>query len=168
MLFSGRVVLGLTQVRQEGGPDELVVNELGSVQSGRKEAPDEEYALEHPVERNQSQDEIREKLDETQGGEDHPVSQPTGVVLLRPRLDGQDRGVGGVGESDGVADELRTVSDDDHSRHKEARTEDYFPPLHTTHLLRFYQILIELVVLLEFFVQHEQGGIDGYHYARLQ
>lgn len=150
-------------MRQESGSYELVVEELGSVEPEREEAPDQEDALEHPVERDEGEDEIREELDDAEGCEHHPVGEPDRVVLLVPALDGQDGSVGGVDESDGVADELGPVSDDDQGGQHETGPQDYLPPLDARGRLGFYEVLVELVLLLQLLVQHEEGGIYGNH-----
>ena len=90
MFFRRRVVFGLrsAQVCQKGGSNKLVVEEFRSVQSPRKEAPDQENALEHPVERYQSKDEIGKEFEDAHSSKHHPVGQPDGVVVLVPALDG--------------------------------------------------------------------------------
>jgi len=71
---------------QEDGADKPVVDELRSIESPWHKAPDQEDALKKPVEWNQEQDEIWEKLDEAQWGENDPIGQPESVVLLVPTL----------------------------------------------------------------------------------
>lgn len=166
MFFAGYVVLvcfGFGQVREEYRSDEAVVDELGSVQAAGDHTPYEEDALEKPVEGDEKQDEIREELDERQRREHHPVGQPERVVFLVAGLDGQNRGVRGVGESDQAGDQLGAVSDDDQRTENEAGAQNKFAPLDAGPLLDFLQELVELVVLLQLLVQFQQQVIDGKH-----
>lgn len=166
MFFAGCVVLvcfGFDKVREEYRSDKAGVDELGSIQAAGDHTPNEEDALEKPVEGDQKQDEIREELDEGQRREHHPVGQPECVVLLVAGLDGQDGGVGWIGESDPVADQLGTVSDDDQSTENEAGSQHEFAPLDAGRLLHFLQDLVELVVLLQLLVQFQQQVVDGKH-----
>lgn len=126
MFFAGRIFFrfGSAQVSQEGGSDELVVDELRSVKPTRKEAPNEENAFQHPVERYESKNEVGEEFQKAHSSEHHPVGQPDGVVFFVSALDRQDGRIGRVCKSDSVADELCAVSYDDHGGQEEAGPED--------------------------------------------
>lgn len=157
MLFAWRIVFGGlegSQVGQESRADELVVDELRSVEPAGQEAPDEDDGLEQPVEGDQGQDKIREEFNEAEASKNHPVGQPDGIVLLVPTLDGQYGCVGGVCESDSVADQLGAVSYDDHGTEEEGRTQYNLPPLDARGSLNLDEVFIELVFLLELLVQH--------------
>lgn len=143
--------------------DKAIVDELGSVQAARDHAPYEEDTLEEPVEGDQNQDEIREELYDGQRCEHHPVGQPESVVVFVAGLDGQDGGVSRVSESDEIADQLGTVSDDDQETEHEAGSQYQLASLDATRLFDFLQDLIEFVVLLQLLVQFQQAAIDGYH-----
>jgi len=129
VLFSWRVVLGfgVAEVGQENGPDEPVVDEPGSVDSEWDKAPDEENALEEPIEGYQGQNEVGEELGERQGSEHNPVGQPESVILLVPGFDGQDGSVGGICKTYTIADQLCTISDYDHKTKNEARSKNQLP-----------------------------------------
>jgi len=155
VLFSRGVVLGrleLSEVREEVGSDELVVDELGSVEAPGKEAPDEEDALEEPVEGDEGDQEVGEELDDAQRREHHPVGQPEGVVVLVPALDGQDGAVGRVRETHAVGDQLGTEADDDQCPQHEAGAQYQLPALDAGGLLHLGQALVELVLLLQLLV----------------
>ncbi|GIY18989.1 hypothetical protein CEXT_681361 [Caerostris extrusa] len=148
---------------QENRVDEPVVDKLGPIQAERHEAPDKEYAFQQPVKGNQGQNEVGEELDEREGGEDHPVGQPASVVFLVSRFDGQDGGIGWIGEANSVADDLSTVSNDDHGGHDETGCEDDLPSLDAGEILHFFQHFIQFVVFLQLLVQLQKHFINGKH-----
>lgn len=95
---------------QEVWPDDFGVHDDAAVVVDGRHAPDEEDALQEPVEWNHLGDVQREELEDREAGEDHPVSQPFGVVALVFRLHGLHRHVRWVGDTDDVTENLRGIS----------------------------------------------------------
>lgn len=96
---------------QEVWSDDLVVHDDAAVVGDRSHAPDEEDALEEPVERNHLRDVEREELEHREDGVDHPVGEPLCVVGLVGALDGLHGDVGGVGDSNHVAEDLGGIAE---------------------------------------------------------
>lgn len=96
---------------QEVWPDHLVVQEDGSIILNWSHAPNVENALQQPVERDHFGDESREEFQSGEDGKKNPVGEPFGVVTLVRGLDGLDGNVGGVGESNDVAQNLGSPSE---------------------------------------------------------
>jgi hypothetical protein len=165
VLFAGGILFGFCfdQVWQESGSDKFVVDEFGSVEPPGQETPDEEHTLEHPVERDEGEDEIGEELDDAQSSENHPIRQPDCVIVFALALDGQDGPVGGVGEPDSVADQLCPEANDDHSTEEESGPEHQFSPLDAGRLFYILKAFVELILLVQFLVQHKQGAVYGDH-----
>lgn len=95
---------------QEVWPNDLVVQKHGSVVLNGSHAPNVENALQQPVEWNHLGDEYWEEF---KGGEDrekNPVGEPFGIITLVWRLDSLDGYVGGVSESNNVAQDLSSPS----------------------------------------------------------
>ena len=96
---------------EEVWSDEFVVNHDASVILDGSHAPDEENALDQPVEWDDLADVEREELDDREGRENHPISQPFGVVCLVLCLDGFHRHVSRVGDSNDIAENLSSVTE---------------------------------------------------------
>jgi hypothetical protein len=96
-------------VLEEVGAHDAVVDDGRSLQGGH--APHEEGTLSEPVERDPPDDAVGEKLDDGEEGKDGPVHQPLGVVRLSGRLERLDGPVGGIEESDKVAEQLCAVTE---------------------------------------------------------
>jgi len=93
----------------EEGQDDAVVDHAGPVGLERGHAPDEEETLAEPVEGDPANQEVGEELEEGEEGEDNPVGQPLGVVLLHLGLQRLDGGISRVDKPDHVTQQLRPV-----------------------------------------------------------
>lgn len=74
-------------------------------------APDEEDALQEPVEGNNFANVKREELDGREHGEDDPVSEPLGVIGFVFCFDGLHRDVSWISDADDVAEDLSSISE---------------------------------------------------------
>ena len=98
ILGLGQDLVDVTLVLVEEGENHLGVDDGGSVGLDRCEAPAEEEALGEPVEGEPADSGVGEVLDDGEEGEDDPVDQPAGLVVLVRALQGLDGAVGRVGE----------------------------------------------------------------------
>ncbi len=96
-------------VLEEIGQDDALVDD-GRALHGRH-APQEEGALDQPVEGDPADEELGEEFTDGEGGEDDPVHEPLRVVVLGRALQGLDGAVSRVDEADEVADELGAVAE---------------------------------------------------------
>ena len=94
----------------------LVVDDRGSLQGGH--APEEEDTLEEPVKGDPSDQQVWEELQDWEKCEYDPVHEPLRVVVLGAALQGLDRAVGGVNESDEVAQQLGAEAEHQPQGHK--------------------------------------------------
>ena len=85
--------------------------EDGSSESRGKIEPEEEEALEEPVNGEHGADLLGEELHDGEHSENHPVGKPLGVVFLVVRLDSQDARVSRIDEAHCVADKSGKVSE---------------------------------------------------------
>ena len=106
-------------VLEEVGQDDPPVDDRGALQRGH--APQEEDALDQPVEGHPTHQDVGEELQHGEEREHHPVHQPLGVVVLGLALQGLDGRVRRVQEADEVAEQLRPVAEHqpqgDHGHH---------------------------------------------------
>lgn len=96
---------------QEVWPDHLGVHDDASIVGDRSHAPDEEDALEEPVEWNHLGDVQREEFEDGEACVDHPVSQPFGVVRFVGTLNSFHGNVGWIGDANDVAENLRGIAE---------------------------------------------------------
>jgi hypothetical protein len=68
--------------------------------------------LEEPIDREPGEDDVREKVHDGENGENHPVGEPLGVVVLVTALESLHRSVGRVNEPNHIAQKLGAVAPD--------------------------------------------------------
>lgn len=95
---------------QDEWPDELCVQEVGSIPWHRGEAPHQEAALKEPVERNPEEENVTKELNQVEAGVHHPVCQPLGVVIFVGAFDGFNTTICWVNEANKVAQELSSIA----------------------------------------------------------
>lgn len=66
--------------------------------------------LEKPVEWHPSNKDVGEEFQNWKSGKDHPVDQPLSVILLVSGFQGFDGIIGGIYESNGIAEQLGSIS----------------------------------------------------------
>lgn len=94
---------------QEVRSDDFAVQDEAAVVGDRSHAPDEEDALQEPVEWNHSGDVQREELKDREASVDHPVGQPLGVIRFVSGFDSFHGNVGWVGDANDVAENLSGI-----------------------------------------------------------
>lgn len=94
---------------QEIRSNDFVVHDDTAVVFDWSHAPDEEEALQEPVEGNNFGDVKREEFKNGETGEDDPIGQPFCVIGLVFGFDGFHGNVGWVGDSDDVAENLGCI-----------------------------------------------------------
>jgi len=99
-------------VFQKQWTNNAIVDDISSIAGKRDEAPDEENTLDKPIQWKPIEKNVGKELDDTEESKDHPVHQPFGVIVFWCGLNGFNRSIGRVNESDRVTQKLGTVTKD--------------------------------------------------------
>jgi len=93
-------------VLEEVRPHNAIVQNDGAIEVSGDHQPDQEEALQQPIERNPPGDEVHEEFKNREDSEDHPVGEPLLIVVGSRSLDGMDGHIGWIRETDDITDEL--------------------------------------------------------------
>lgn len=108
--------------------DDLVVHDGRSVVFDWHHAPDEEDALQQPVEGNNLHQEEGEVLEHRQDTVDDPVGEPSGVVLLCAGFDRFHGNVRRISHSNGVTQDLCGIAEGQIENHNGNTTQENVHP----------------------------------------
>jgi len=142
---------------EEDGPDELVVDDDGSVVGCWCHEPHEQSAFEDGIKGNESHDETGANLEDAQSAEEDPIRQPLLVVVrVGPGLDRLDGGIGRVSESDEIAEKQSSIANDERPYQQRTQPEDDVEAGHASSGFYLSEEVIELVFFVQFPLEFDQ------------